>query len=221
MPTFIARFVIALPFTLTLICAEPVFDFTGGGSGTIATSGQIGGFITGSNIGIDHVTGLFTPSCTICPSLSITNGALNFQTGAITGTSPLNMDFAPGGSIEITGGIPALGIPNGSVLLEGSFSGGSLSNYIFFTLFSGEGTDTQNPALASHYGLGSSDYSFVGLDLSGGGLVYNARTGLYQTNTIAATDYANAYVPEPTVSILLATALLLTGAALRRRLAGV
>jgi hypothetical protein len=221
MRTSIARFLTVLPFTVGLICAEPVIDFTGGGSGTIATAGQIGGFITGSNIGIDHVTGLFTPSCTICSSLSITNGALNFQTGAITGTSPLSMEFAPGGSIEITGGIPALGVPNGSVLLQGSFSAGSLSNYIFFTLFSAEGTDTENPVLASSYGLGSSDYSFVGLDLSGGGLVYNSRTGLYQTNTIAATDYANAYVPEPAVSILLVTALVLIGATLRRRLAGI
>ena len=221
MRTFIVRFLIALPFTLGLICAEPVVNFSGGGGGLIATTGQIGGFITGSNIGIDQVTGLFTASCTVCPSLRIMDGALNFQTGAITETSSLGMVFAPGGSIEITGGIPDLGIPNGSVLLQGSFTAGSLSNYLFFTLFSSQGSDIENPVLAANYGLGSAGYSFVGLGVSGGGLVYNSRTGLFETNTIAATDYANAYVPEPTVSILLATALLLTGAALRRRLKAV
>jgi hypothetical protein len=63
-------------------------------------------------------------------------------------------DFASGGTLTLTGAVPTLGLPAGTVLLAGTFIG--TPNEVIgndFGLFLSIGIDTKNETLAAFFGL--------------------------------------------------------------------
>lgn len=171
--------------------ATVVIDFgTGdagpGGTITITASG-----ITGSNIPIDDliVTGApmnngdFEVTGTgVDASDPFGSGVLNFN---CTGSTQTNCSTT--NSISITGGVPLLGIANGSTLLTGSFS--SVSGFLLlFDTLEATGSDTK-PALYAPLGL-AANFPF---DLFG----FSIGMGPGSPTAAISTDIRNTGVPEP------------------------
>ena len=81
---------------------------------------QASGTLSGT-IPVTTITGIDTPQNSDSPFL-VSGGVLNFITGkydALTG------NFAPGGTVTVTGGIPSLSVPNSTILLSGAFDSGA------------------------------------------------------------------------------------------------
>jgi hypothetical protein len=140
--------------------AAPVLDFEVILSVNQATDNGVieynpaGGTLSGHDIQVDSVIGLDTP---LNPNvaLAISNGLAFFGTGNFTGPSPNELNFATDiGVLNIFGGIPAIGIPdntqlvNASAITEahvliGPAGGTALLNF----------TDEKNVDLLAFYGL--------------------------------------------------------------------
>jgi hypothetical protein len=79
----------------------------------------------GTNIIFTIITGLETPANSGV-TLTCTGCLLNFTTGANITEGPVAWDFGPGGTITVTGAVSGPGFPGlpaGTVLLSGTFSG--------------------------------------------------------------------------------------------------
>jgi hypothetical protein len=106
------------------LLAAPIIEFLPGNISLaqIGYAGGAAGLATSLSIPIATIRGTNTPVAT--SDLAVTNGSLDFVTGSLTAFSTNGgsaWDFAPGGSITVVGGVPALGIPDGTTLLSGSF----------------------------------------------------------------------------------------------------
>jgi hypothetical protein len=84
-----------------------ILGSAGGGGGTIAYDGSVGGMLIGSGLTVDNVSAKGSGK----PSLTVTGGLLNFATGAYLGTDAMgNLLFATAGSsFTITGQTAATG----------------------------------------------------------------------------------------------------------------
>src|SRR5262249_31646362 len=74
-------------------------------------------------------------------------------------------EFSPGGSIAVTGGIPALGIAPGSVLLSGTFADTPSIRPLDLGDLKVEGAgflNLVNPQLASYFGLPTGTTAYFG-----------------------------------------------------------
>ena len=116
--------VLALLLVPGIALAVPTitFDTTPGGAGGTLTYDGLGGPLVGTGIVFVDILGVDTPlnsgdlmDCVGC-SLAFTTGN-NIQEG------PAQWIWAGGGSFTLTGSVPDLGLPAGSVLLSGSFTG--------------------------------------------------------------------------------------------------
>lgn len=128
------------------------------------------------------------------------------------GSACLSFDTAAG-TLSITGGVVGLaGLPNGTLLLNGTFTSSSVSIPIAGLLvISGTGPDTKNWQLLSDLGI-SGPFAFFGFSV-------NAQTsGNNYVGT--STDIANTQVPEPASVAMLGGVLLLVAGALRRKAKG-
>jgi hypothetical protein len=177
--------------------------------GTVSYDG-IGGAAIGDDILIQSIQGIGTPlNDTV--TLTCTGCLLDFTTGANLSEGPTLWNFGSGGSITLTGAVPALGLPAGTLLLSGTFSGtpNEITGGDGFGLFAAVGADVKNDALATFFGLGP-DFTFgttsiqtdttVGANGSFAGTVVNADLNNTQ-----------AVVPGPATGLLLGLGLLLLG----------
>ena len=186
------------------------------GVGRISFAGS-GSPVVGTDLGVLTVKGLDTPSNTD-QAIAISNGQLDFSTGTYTGTTTDNSSgststavehFAPGGTITITGGVPSLGIPDGTPLLTGSFSDSPFVRTIgtgSLDVQAGAFINVVNSKLAQYFGLP------VGKAVYSGGLSTLFAASSSQSGVFASTGYTSGQVtttpvPEPTTLAIFAVTL--------------
>lgn len=131
---------------------------------------------------------------------TLSNTTLDFDTGA-------GSNF-----ITITGGVPDLGISDGTVLLSGSFSSFLVQQPFPNVLaVSGSGPDEKNADFLTALGVDPDlPFHFFGFTISAD---FNSRTG---TGTAISTDIVNVSA-EPASLLLLGVGLLAVGILGRRR----
>lgn len=124
--------------------------------GNVSYSGTLGDPIVGTSIPFQTITGLDTP-LNSGVTLSCVGCLYNFETGGVTSEGPTTWEAAGGGFVRITGSIPALALPAGTLLASGDFSD-VLNPEVNASgdsgEFSGFGFDTKHISLAEFYGLG-------------------------------------------------------------------
>jgi PEP-CTERM motif-containing protein len=190
-----------------LIAVSPVFgavviDF---GTGDAGIGGLFtltgGGNATGANIPIDAVT--------------ISGAPLNDGTFEVTGTGAdaadangsgvLNFNTATN-TVSIIGGIPLLGIANGTTLLTGSFTSFSVS---VNGIQNATGPDQKSAALLTALGVPiGTPFGFFGFSITTNGM---------SPDSVISTDFRNTSVPEPSSIVLFGSVLFGCCALLRRR----
>jgi hypothetical protein len=179
--------------------------------GTVTYDGA-GGPAIGDDILLQSIQGLGTP-LNDGVTLACDGCLLDFTTGVNITEGPVLWNFSSGGTITLTGAVPALGLPAGTLLLSGVFSGtpNEITSGDGFGLFAAIGTDVKNETLATFFGLNPLDFTFgttniqtdttVGADGSFSGTVVNAD--LNNTQAVAV-------VPNPSTLLLFGLGLLLT-----------
>jgi hypothetical protein len=178
--------------------------------GTVTYDG-IGGPAIGDDILLQSIQGLGTP-LNDGVTLDCVGCLLDFTTGANISEGPALWNFGPGGTITLTGAVPALGLPAGTLLLSGTFSGtpNEITGGDGFGLFAAVGSDDKNATLAAFFGLNPLDFTFgttsiqtdttVGANGSFSGTVVNADLNNTQ-----------AVVPGPATGLLVGLGLLVLG----------
>jgi hypothetical protein len=198
-----------LSLTILALCLPAVaqaailkFDDPVVPGGTVTYDGA-GGPAIGDDILFQSIQGLGTPlndgvmlDCVGC--------LLDFTTGANISEGPALWNFAGGGLISLIGAVPALGLPAGTLLLNGFFAGtpNEITGGDSFGLFAAVGTDVKNPTLATFFGLGP-DFTFGTTSIQTTTLV-DPATGAF-SGTVVNADLNNtqAVVPNPMTVLLL------------------
>ncbi|HXG46601.1 MAG TPA: hypothetical protein VNO52_03180 [Methylomirabilota bacterium] len=143
-----------------------VIDFVGLSGGTVSYAGGTSPLI-GTNLPISQVFGVPPGSSSIT---GVTGGDLDFATGPLLGSFDLSGDafmnfYGSGGSLTLTGGVPAAGITPGSTLLQAAFAGPATLSYSGFGLASLVGSLSLlyvNPDLTEYFGFGSDPTYYLG-----------------------------------------------------------
>ncbi len=206
---------VALLWVSLLAVAQPavalpylVIDFETGGAGPGGTVVVGGGGVVGSDILLNTLTSTYefaTPVSTVYDLSGAGVGANNISTAIL--------NFSAGGSasnyIEIIGGVPALGIADGTVLLTGFFTDYYVSDGGAFGVVSGTGRDFKSNVLLTALGLPNDlNFDFFGFTIG----ISNGQAGTY---VVHSTDVVNK-VPGPSVLVGLGAGLLALAAVARR-----
>lgn len=208
--------VTALFFSASATAATIDFQLNAPSGGSVTFAGGSGKLI-GNNIDVGAIVGIGTPSNS-GTSLVCDKCKLRFDTGNHGGS----WNFAGGGSIDIKGGIPAIGITaTNTVLLSGTFAsaavhdiGGGLFN---FKIVVGDTFDTKHPDLLAYLGMPASGYIGT-LNISFSTKKANVSSGgSFNSDTIFSGNIANTVVPVPAAVWLFGSGLIgLIGIARRK-----
>src|SRR5262245_61415536 len=143
--------------------AVPLLDFAMDGvHGPTAVVSYGGGAtpLVGVDLSVDSVAGVGGTPLNNGTSLVITGGLLQFSSGANLGgynwganPSACTSLADPGCSIVVTGGVAALGIPNGTVLMAGRLTGAMISGAPFPGVILATFVNFVNATLAANWGL--------------------------------------------------------------------
>ncbi|MCA1686335.1 MAG: PEP-CTERM sorting domain-containing protein [Planctomycetia bacterium] len=179
-------------------------------AGTTVTGGSLAvtdGGVTGAGISVTSALGESTAANAGVTS-PVTNGVLNFSTGALLSTDAAGDRFyATGGPVTITG--MAQGFTG--TLLAATFSGPALELQNLgnnsFRLLGGQLTGTVAPALASFYNFNTADSNLGGFSLLMGGTGANPTVNSGNIAVTAAGSFGVTAVPEPATVAMAATAV--------------
>ena len=149
---------VALAGSLTAAHAVPTIDYglVAPTTGSLSYAGGSAALV-GTNIGVDNVTGLQTPS-NDGVTLSCLTCTLNFTTGALTSA----WNWGGPGSISLDGAIPGAGIVGSTNLFSGTFTNASVVSLSGVTVVALTNFwATNNVNVTSFFGL-PSDGGYVG-----------------------------------------------------------
>jgi hypothetical protein len=192
-------------FAMTATARASEIDFSTGDAGSGGTITTDGTYWYGTGIPLD----LMTVNGTTTYDLSGTGD------GAAAGTNccaVLNFDTSTG-TLQVIGGVPLLGVADGTVLLSGTFTSSTVTpigDLLSFSVTSG--TDTKSAALLTALGFdANTTWTFAGFTI-----------GLASTNVggyvAQSTDIFNhGSIPEPGLLTLFGFGLLGVGRRLTRR----
>jgi hypothetical protein len=182
--------------------------------GTVSYDGA-GGPAVGTDILFQSIQGLDTP-LNSGVTIACDGCLLDFVTGANVSEGPALWNFGPGGTITLTGAVPALGLPAGTLLLSGTFAGtpNEITGGDSFGLFAAVGTDLKNTTLASFFGLGP-DFTFGTTSIQSTTLVDPATGAFAGTVVNADLNNTQAAVPAPMTALLVGLGM--TGLVVLRR----
>ena len=170
--------------------------------GTISYN-AIGGPLVGTNIIFEFfvAAGTSADGQYFCNTTCL----LNFTTGNATGdTDGPIYTFGSGGSFTLVGGIAAMGIADGSVLLSGTWTANpanvaTASGSII--TFTGAGIDEKNADMAAFLGIDPFVWRFTNSTFSLGQATVNPD-GTF-SGTVTQADLQNVKAPEPGSALLL------------------
>jgi hypothetical protein len=209
-------------FTRTLaIIAVAMFAFTGSAKAAVIdfeSGGAFGGTVTTDGIywyGTGIPLNLVTVTGTAADGIYDLSGTGDSSTGLGANCCAALSFNTQANTISIVGGIPSLGIADGTTLLWGSFNLGTFtaSGTSFGFQLSGQGTDQKSPLLLTALGLPTNtQFAYLAFDQ---GLTSTAPGSYYSTSA----DITNVSipVPEPGLLALFGLGLLGVGRKLARR----
>lgn len=118
--------------------------------------------LVGKDIIVDSVLGIRTP-LNSGETLELQNAILRFTSGDLVSYDPYTWKFGGGGSIEVIGDIPALGL-TGAKLLSGVFTQANVMNLCLdqFRVAITSFIDTKDPILVKHFWGTDTPLSFYG-----------------------------------------------------------
>jgi hypothetical protein len=200
----------------------PTLDFAinapNTGSISYQMSGGGGGTLIGSNIAVSSVVGGLGPAGTATPLNSgvvtgCTGCFLNFTSGNITGSSSTQWLFGSGGSIVLTGTVPAAGA--GYTLFTGTWENASVTYFNgAFKIAGGIFSSSVNDELANYFGLPGGSGWDGALNLSFLAYGYPGSTfssyALGSGDAMVSTDRPPLAVPEPMSLLLVGAGLAAT-----------
>jgi len=183
--------------------ASPNLTFTltpQSGDGRISYAGGTAP-VVGDDLRVASVKGLGTPDNGDVV-LPLDAGTLTFKTGDLSGTAAAGSErnFAPGGHLELVGGIASLGIKPGTALVTGSFTKDTFIRTMGdgdLKIQGGAFFNVVNPILAAYYGLPTGGAMFLG----GLGTLISAPTnaaGGFASAGLTSGSVTTSPVPEPT-----------------------
>jgi hypothetical protein len=221
----IAALLVALVFSVPAF-PTAIIDFSTGSVLGLNPGGSIslsGGQAIGTNIPIDLLAISGAP---------VNNGSNYDLSGAASSlfqdsnkAAALNFSTILN-TISIVGGIPAFGIPSGTLLLSGTFSSFSLFTDGLFGSIIASGPDSKHPALLASIGLPPGTpfelFGFsVGFDIPFDGSSYIALSTHIRNTEVSPGPGpvpSPAATPEPTSLLLLGSGLLGLGGLARKKL---
>ncbi len=216
--TLLAAIVILIFIGAANLFAGPIIiDFAGGIPGGGVNYGVLNGPLVGTGISITAVQGINTPLNASFHSVTGgTGGVLYFATGNLISYAGGVYTFGSGGYLTILGGIPDAGIADETLLLSAPVISGTFNTTGFLELAILGGSDTKNADLLEYFGMdGLNSWAFSGTihtALTSG----DGKGGIFTSSAIGSTNIANLYVPEPSLTLLLALGVLAAGFLTRR-----
>ena len=163
--------------------------------------------LTGTTIEVDNVYGNNTPSHSGV-TLALSNAVLDFTTGNFSSSTSGEYVFNGGGSLTIYGGIPTLGIADGTLLAIGVFTDSpDVDVGVGGGTFTATFNDNKNSTLVNYYGITSIIFTGGNVNLSFATASNLVPPNAFESSSVLSGDVTNV-VPLPPSALLLGSGLL-------------
>lgn len=172
----------------------------------VVQGGSVSYAVGGPLVGTDILFDFFVAAGTAADGVYTCAGcSLDFTTGNSNGDDDGPVySFGGGGSFVLTGGVPAMGIAGGSILLSGTWTASPANIAVgagSILTFTGAGIDTKNADMAAFLGIDPFVWRYTNSEFSLGQATINPDGSF--SGTITQADLQNVKAPEPGSAFLL------------------